>query len=77
MVCSGMENFNIQLGPFNYLALDALAIHNFIPDFNAEVISYAKILKIKKSLYARAIAETQKIVAMKKEQTEIYVYNEV
>lgn len=56
MVCSGQEGFLVQLGAFNYLGADALLQSDYVPDFSAKVINYAKLLKIKRIDYMSTIS---------------------
>lgn len=65
MVCSGSEGFLVELGPFNFLGLDALTSAaltdednrpQYMPDFSAKVINKARLLKIKRSHFQRLVS---------------------
>jgi hypothetical protein len=56
-VCSGYEGFMIEMGSFNYLGVQALMNDRYIPDFSAKVIGYAKLLKVRRIDYRKAIAK--------------------
>ncbi len=55
-VCSGQEGFLSDLGPFNFLGVDAILNEHYKPDFSAKVINKAKILKITRTKYMKAIS---------------------
>ncbi len=59
MVQSGEEKFLIELGPFNYLGMDALIKDTYKPDFSAQVNNYAKVLKIKRADYLNVVSNIQ------------------
>lgn len=59
---SGSEGFMLELGPFNYLGLEALTLTQgdteegsgeplYTPDFSAKVINKARLLKIRRQKY--------------------------
>ena len=54
-VCSGNEGFMITQSSFNYLGVEALMRANYKPDFSAKVIEQARILRISRSEYQRAL----------------------
>lgn len=56
-VQTGQDNFQITLSTFNYFAQDALLNDNYVPDFTANVSSYARILRINAVNYRRAISD--------------------
>lgn len=56
VVCSGHEGFLVQLGPFNFLGLDALLEKDYKPDFSAKVINNARLLKIRRKDYLSALS---------------------
>lgn len=58
MVESGTEGFIVQLSTFSYFGLDALLNDTYIPDFTARVSKYARVLKVKRLDYLKAIAST-------------------
>lgn len=57
VVCSGQEGFFIELGPFNYLGIDALVkpAQEYLPDFSAKVINKARLLKITRDQYQKML----------------------
>lgn len=57
-VLSGSEGFVIGLNSFNYLGVEALLNDKYSPDFTAEVTQYARLLKIKRLDYRKAISST-------------------
>lgn len=44
MVVSGREGFQVELGEFNSMGIDALSNDEFTPDFSAKVIGQARVL---------------------------------
>lgn len=59
IVESGSEGFLVQLSTFSYFGLDSLLNDQYIPDFTARVAKYARLLKIKRIDYMRAIASVE------------------
>ena len=55
-VCSGNEGFMITQSAFNYLGAEALVRDDYRPDFSAKVIEKARILKINRVQYRKAIS---------------------
>jgi len=55
-VCSGNEGFMIMQSSFNYLGADALIRDDYKPDFSAKVINAARILRITRTQYRKAIS---------------------
>ena len=55
-VCSGNEGFMTNMGPFSFLGVDALLSEQYKPDFSAKVINQAKLLKITRHSYMKAIS---------------------
>jgi hypothetical protein len=53
VVCSGSEGFMCQIGPFDYLGVDALELSDFKPDYSAKVINFAKVLKLTRADYLK------------------------
>eukprot|EP01112_Ceratiomyxa_fruticulosa_P009526 TRINITY_DN2488_c0_g2_i2.p1 TRINITY_DN2488_c0_g2~~TRINITY_DN2488_c0_g2_i2.p1 ORF type:complete len:549 (-),score=119.29 TRINITY_DN2488_c0_g2_i2:53-1699(-) len=56
---SGSEGFVSESGPFSYLAVGALKVDNYVPDFSAKVISNVQILRIERSEYLEALRSSQ------------------
>jgi len=56
MICSGNEGFLVEQGAFNYMGVDCLTNNNYIPDFSAKVIGKAKLLKITREEYKKALS---------------------
>ena len=54
-VCSGNEGFMITQSSFNYLGVEALTRANYKPDFSAKIIEQARILRISRLEYQRAL----------------------
>ena len=44
------------MGPFNYFGTEAMVQKNYKPDYSAQVIRYAKVLRIKQLDYVDAIS---------------------
>jgi CRP-like cAMP-binding protein len=55
-VCSGNEGFLIDMTTFNFLGAEALQNEYFVPDFSAKVIKEARLLKITREEFRRAIS---------------------
>lgn len=55
-VCSGNEGFMIMQSSFNYLGADSLIRDDYKPDFSAKVIDHARVLRITRSQYRKAIS---------------------
>ena len=55
-VCSGNEGFMITQSAFNFLGAEALVRDDYRPDFSAKVIEQARILKITRVEYRKAIS---------------------
>ena len=65
-VTCGNESFMIVQSAFNYLSAEAMTRDDYVPDFSAKVIEQARILRIRRSDYRRAIsslAQQKTIVA--------------
>lgn len=68
MVCSGSEGFMIELGPFNFLGIEALTTANddkggkYLPDFSAKVINKARLLKIKRNHFKKIMNSTNQTI---------------
>ena len=56
-VCSGNEGFLLEQGPFNYMGTECLTNDYYKPDFSAKVIGKAKLLKINKEAYRKAVSQ--------------------
>ena len=56
IVMSGEEGFIVQLSTFSYFGLDSLIFDNYVPDFSARVSRHARLLKIKRLDYRKAIS---------------------
>ena len=56
MVCSGNEGFLVEQTTFNFLGADALINDQYNPDFSAKVIDKARLLKIDRLAYRKAIS---------------------
>jgi hypothetical protein len=59
VVQSGDEKFLIELGPFNYIGMEALTNDTYLPDFSSQINNYAKVLKIKRADYLNASSNIQ------------------
>ncbi len=46
----------MQLSTFSYFGLDSLINDHYVPDFTAKVSGYARVLKLKRIDYMKAIA---------------------
>lgn len=55
-VCSGNEGFMINMTSFDFLGSDALVNDEYKPDFSAKVINNARLLKISRLNYRKAIS---------------------
>lgn len=55
-VCSGNEGFMITQGAFNFLGAEALVRDDYKPDFSAKVIGKARLLRITRLQYRKAIS---------------------
>jgi len=55
-VCSGNEGFLVEMTTFNYLGDQAIQNDGFVPDFSAKVSKEARLLKITREEYRRAIS---------------------
>jgi len=55
VVCSGNEGFMFTQSSFNYLGQDSLTMDEYKPDFDAKVIGKARLLKITRQQYRKAI----------------------
>lgn len=55
-VCSGNEGFLVEQTTFNFLGADALINDQYSPDFSAKVIEKARLLKINRLAYRKAIS---------------------
>ena len=60
-VCSGQEGLLTKLRAYDYLGADALTKKKYIPDFSAKVITYARLLKIKREDYLMAISSIENV----------------
>ena len=58
---SGVENFIVQLSTFSYFGLDSLLNDNYSPDFTAQVTKYARVLKMKRIDYLKAVSSMDNI----------------
>lgn len=58
-ITSGSENFVSEIGPFTYLALNALTHESYTADFTAVAKGGSQILQIKKAGYISAIKATE------------------
>jgi len=47
------------MGPFNHFGLQALLQKEYQPDFTAQVINFAKVLRIKKIDYLGALTKME------------------
>jgi len=56
MVVSGNEGFMVEQTSFNFLGADSLIRDDYRPDFSAKVISNARLLKITRMQYRKAIS---------------------
>jgi hypothetical protein len=56
VVESGAEGFIIQLSTFSYFGLDSLTGDSYVPDFTARVSKYARVIRIKRLDYLKAIS---------------------
>ncbi len=56
MVESGKDGFVVTLSTFNYIGAEALVNDNYLPDFNARVSKFARLIKIKAIDYKKAIS---------------------
>jgi len=56
IVESGQEGFIVQLSTFSYFGLESLTNDQYVPDFTARVSKYARVLKIKRIDYLKAIS---------------------
>lgn len=59
VVCSGNEGFLITQSSFNYLGAESLVRDDYKPDFSAKVIDKARILKITRLQYRKAISSVE------------------
>lgn len=55
-VTSGNEGFMITQSAFNYLGADALVRDDYKPDFSANVVNQARILRISRTQYRKALS---------------------
>ncbi|CDW89146.1 UNKNOWN [Stylonychia lemnae] len=58
-VQSGLDQFQVTLSTFNYFGLDALITDNYIPDYTARVSKYARIIRISRINYRKAISDVK------------------
>lgn len=58
---SGAEGFILQLSTFSYFGLDSLLNDGYVPDFSARVSKYARLLKITRIDYMKAISSYENI----------------
>ena len=58
-VCSGNEGFMITQSAFNYLGAESLSRDDYRPDFSAKVMESARILRITRTKYRKAISSIQ------------------
>ena len=56
-VCSGNEGFLLEQGPFNYMGTECLTNDYYKPDFSAKVIGKAKLLKVSRVAYRKALSK--------------------
>lgn len=56
---SGAEGFIVQLSTFSYFGLDGLLTDSYTPDFTAKVSKYARVLKVKRIDYLKAISSLE------------------
>eukprot|EP00347_Sterkiella_histriomuscorum_P015763 403355771 len=56
-VQTGEDNFQVTLSTFNHLAVDALINDSYTPDFTARVSQYARVLRINRVAYRKAISD--------------------
>lgn len=56
VICSGNEGFFLEQGAFNYMGIDCLTNDAYKPDFSAKIVGKAKLLKISRDDYRRAMA---------------------
>ena len=61
VVCSGQEGFMVELGPFNFLGVEALLQEDYKPDFSAKVINKARLLKITREEYVSNVSSIKNI----------------
>jgi CRP-like cAMP-binding protein len=69
MVCTGQEGFFLELGPFNYLGVDALLKEEYLPDFSAKIINKARLLRIKKSDYRLMVSNHKNVKRAQQQHT--------
>ena len=58
-ICSGNEGFMIEQTTFNYMGVECLTNDRYVPDFSAKVIGHAKLLKISREDYRRALGHAK------------------
>ena len=56
-VCSGNEGFMLTHSSFNYLGAEALVRDDYRPDFSAKVVDQARILRITRTQYRKALSD--------------------
>jgi hypothetical protein len=55
-ICSGNEGFLLEQGPFNFMGTECLTNDYYKPDFSAKVIGKAKLLKVNRIDYRKAVS---------------------
>ena len=74
MICSGNEGFMISQTSFNYMGVEAMNNDDYVPDFSAKVIDNARILKITRKQYRKALtslSQKQSIMTVSKTASKI------
>jgi len=56
MICAGQEGFMISHTSFNYIGEEALLDNDYKPDFSAKVVGQARLLRITREQYLKALA---------------------
>ena len=56
VVLSGEDGFIIPLSTFSFFGMDSLTNDNYLPDFSARVSGHAKLLRISRIDYRKAIS---------------------
>jgi len=56
MICSGNEGFMLEQGAFNFMGIECLTNDYYKPDFSAKIIGKAKLLRITREDYRKALS---------------------
>jgi hypothetical protein len=56
---SGSEGFIVSLSTFSYFGVDSLINDSYVPGFSARVSEHARLVKIKRIDYRKAISSVE------------------